>query len=67
MEKKEAEIKVDTDLPWNDESEYETHCYRSGTVFYVSRALHLQIQVKISEALADEYNDAKLVGEPFRE
>ena len=67
MEKKEAEIKVDTDLPWNDESEYETHCYRSGTVFYVSRALHLQIHEEKCKAINDEYMDAKLVGEPFRE
>ena len=47
MEKNEAEIIVDVELPWNDESEYETHCYRSGTVFYVSRALHLQIHNSI--------------------
>ena len=39
MEKKEAEIIVDADLPWNDDEDNEIHAYRDGTVFYVSRAL----------------------------
>ena len=67
MEKKEAEIIVDDDLPGIDDGENEVHCYRSGTVFYVSRALHLQIHEEKCKAINDEYMDAKLVGEPFRE
>jgi len=66
MEKKEAEIIVDTDLPWNDDEGNEIHCYRSGTVFYVSRALHMQIHAEKCKAINDEYKDAKLFGESFR-
>jgi len=66
VEKKEAEIKVDTNLPWNDDEDNEIHAYRDGMVFYVSRALHLQIHKEKHDAVNDEYKDAKLVGEPFR-
>ena len=51
MEKKEAEIIVDADLPGIDDGENEVHCYRSGTVFYVSRALNIVICRDMKQAI----------------
>jgi len=58
MEKKEAEIIVDVELPKISKDiidefsdRYETHCYRKGTVFYVSRALYKRIQEEIWQVI----------------
>ena len=58
MEKKEAEIIVDVELPKISKDiidefsdRYETHCYRKGTVFYVSRALMIVICRDMKQAI----------------